>query len=116
MRVEVEVGDWEHECCGDEIERYRRVRWTCGTHEGRLFETHHDLEGISVQEVVGTVVHIEAVLQDGTRVAIDRIPSGDAMRGCDPHDDGLILEQYTGEPVDAASHDLIFIVTVDTRR
>ena len=82
MALEIVVGGWEHECCGPEIERYQTVHWTYLTDtDGRLHETHHDLEGLQTNEVTGAVVDLELVQVDGSRVGITRIPSGRALRG-----------------------------------
>lgn len=112
MRLEIIVGGWEHECCGPEIERYQRVEWTCVTEpDGRLSETHHDLENIAVTPVHGTIVDLELVLADGSRTGIDRIPSGRALCGSDEHDDGVVRAAYTDEVLDASS--CVFMVTVE---
>lgn len=120
MRVEVVVGGWEHDCCGPEIERYQRVRWTCVTdHGGRLEETHHDLEGLQTIDVSGTIVDVELLNPDGSRMQIRRVPSGRALRGFDDHDDGELLEMHTDEPVNAIDRELSgpeFIVTLEVGR
>lgn len=113
MTVEVFVGDWEHSCCGPEIQRYQRVQWTCVTDsDGRLHETHHDLEGLDVSEVSGTVVDLEVIHADGSRATITRIPSGRALTGNDPDDDGEVLEMYTDIVLDASGEK--FVVTLET--
>ncbi|WP_311712152.1 DUF6578 domain-containing protein [Geodermatophilus sabuli] len=70
MDVVVEVGDWEHECCGEAIERNQLVDFQCIRSTGpdgrrRFVETHHG--GLDVQadaRVQGRVTWIE-VVQDG---------------------------------------------------
>ncbi|WP_421076046.1 MULTISPECIES: YkvA family protein [unclassified Microbacterium] len=39
--VDVRVGGWEHECCGEAIRRGDHVRWTCVRNGERLHEVHH---------------------------------------------------------------------------
>lgn len=115
VRLEVVVGSWEHGCCGPEFLRYQQVRWTCVTDaDGRLYETHHDLEGLKITDVAGTVVNLELALPDGTRAEIERVPSGRALSGNDPHDDGEVVAAYTEEVLDASTEE--FIVTVELAR
>lgn len=120
MRVEVVVGGWEHDCCGPTYERYQQVRWTCITDsDGRLEETHHDLEGLQITDVNGTIVELELLRPDRSRVMITRVPSGRALRGFDLHDDGVVFEMYTDEPVagiDRNVADPEFIVTLEADR
>lgn len=115
MDVVVEVGDWEHECCGGAIERDQVVDFTCllitepGT-QPRLIETHHDLEGARpVDRVQGRVVDIEVVQDAESTRPILRVPSGTALCGFDG-DDGHLEDPWTGEIVTTARND--FLVTV----
>ncbi len=91
-RLEVEVGGWEHDCCGPELLRFTSVEWTVIPVAGGPFvETHHGMdetEGLKVIEVVGTIVELEAIDRDGSRTPITRIPSGRALRGMDEDDAG----------------------------
>ncbi|WP_439592027.1 DUF6578 domain-containing protein [Microbacterium sp.] len=120
MRVEITVGGWEHDCCGPEIERYQRVRWTCVTNpDGGLVETHHGLEGFKTTDVIGTIVDIELLNPDGSRVLITRVPSGRALRGFDELDDGELFEMYSDQPANATGRELAdpeFIVTLEVDR
>lgn len=120
MRVEIAVGGWEHDCCGAEIERYQRVQWTCIVDsDGGLVETHHDLEGLKTTDVSGTIVDIELLDPDGSRVLITRVPSGSALRGFDDRDNGEVFEMYSDEPVDGIDRELAdpeFIVTLEVDR
>ena len=109
------MGGWEHECCGSGIERHQRVHWTDIIHtDGRLYETHHDLEGMHTAEVAGAVVDLELVRVDGSRVAVARIPSGEALLGSDDGDDRVVTSLHTGEVLDASTHE--FVVTVEPVR
>lgn len=81
-----------------------------------LEETHHDLEGLQTIEVSGTVVDLELLNPDGSRVLITRVPSGRALRGFDDRDDGELVEMHTDEPVksiDAEVAEPEFIVTLE---
>jgi xanthine dehydrogenase iron-sulfur cluster and FAD-binding subunit A len=77
---EIVVGGWEHECCGVELVRHQRVQWTYIIHsDGRLHETHHELDGLRTAEVSGAVVDLELVQVDGSRVETVESLAGDAM-------------------------------------
>lgn len=82
--------------------------------DGLFHRTHHDPEGLSVTDVAGTVVNLELALPDGTRAEIERVPSGRALMGNDPHDDGEVVAAYTEEVLDASTEE--FIVTVELAR
>jgi hypothetical protein len=118
--VVVEVGDWEHECCGKAIERNQLVDFQCIRDTGpeghvRLIETHHG--GLDVQagaRVQGWVTGVEVVYESGTTRPILRVPSGPALRGFDPDDDGHLEDPWTGEVVTPRGGD--FLVTVRTAR
>ncbi|WP_405371797.1 MULTISPECIES: hypothetical protein [unclassified Microbacterium] len=116
-RLEVEVGGWEHSCCGPELRRFTKVDWTVFTApDGRLVETHHgldDLQGLEVIQVAGTIVELEAVERDGSRTPITRIPSGRALRGIDQEDAGDVINLYTDGVLDVS--DERFIVTVEVQ-
>lgn len=112
MRIEIIVGDWEHDCCGPEIERYQRVEWTYFVDsDGRFFETHHGLQNLDVFAVRGTVVDLELLRPDGSRTRLTRVPSGSALTGNDEHDNGELFELHTDERVDASPP--AFVVTVE---
>lgn len=116
-RLEVEVGGWEHDCCGPELSRFTSVEWTVIPVAGGPFvETHHGLEeseGLTVIEVAGTIVELEAIERDGSRTPITRVPSGRALCGMNDDDAGEVLEMYTDRVVDVS--DDRFIVTVEVR-
>ncbi|MEZ0163555.1 DUF6578 domain-containing protein [Kineococcus sp. LSe6-4] len=64
MEVIVEVGGWEHECCGAAVERGDVVTFTCFRHLGpdgrvRLIESHHDLG--ADERVHGRVLDVHVV-------------------------------------------------------
>ncbi|WP_432542246.1 DUF6578 domain-containing protein [Kineococcus sp. SYSU DK002] len=116
MRITVEVGGWEHECCGPTVERDDVVTFDCNSHmdsEGqvRLIESHHDLK--TSRRVHGRVVDVRVVEPAGTSRPVLRLPSGRALRGCDPEDDGHLEDPWTGEVVAAGSTD--FPVVIQTR-
>jgi hypothetical protein len=111
MPVRVNVGGWEHECCGDAVQRGDRVRWTCiVTADGSLHETHHDLGGLKTVPIQGTVVDIELVSADGGRKGIERLPSGRALRGFDDDDSGVVRERASGEVIDPLGNG--FLITL----
>jgi hypothetical protein len=60
------------------------------------------------------VIEIEVVQEDGTAQPILRLPSGEALRGCDDEDDGHLEDPWTGDVVTSKSRD--FLVTVRTSR
>lgn len=100
MDVVVEVGGWEHECCGPSIERGQLVALDCvRSHDagGRahLVETHHD--GDVDVRVEGRVTDLVVVRPDGEVEAIRRLPSGEALRGLDESDDGQLEHPSTGQ-------------------
>ncbi|GAB2711199.1 hypothetical protein BKA24_002877 [Microbacterium marinum] len=111
-RIEIEVGDWEHDCCGPEVRRHTEVRWTViPAVDGPWTETHHDLTGIKTVVVAGTVVELEALQEDGSRIPITHLPSGPSLRKMGSGDRGDIIELHTGRVVDRSEGG--FIVTVE---
>ena len=111
MTARIEVGGWEHSCCGPEIRRGESVRWDCiRAEDSRLVETHHDLEGLSIEKVDGIVEDILVRHPNGEATQIVRIPSGRALRGMDSDDDGLLMSRDGGTPFGAPSED--FLVTL----
>ena len=111
--VRVEVGDWEHECCGSAIERDDVVDLGCLRRRDadgrvRLIETHHD-SPIETR-VRGRVVDILVLAEDGSSTPILRVPSGAALRGFDDEDDGHLETPWSGELVDERNKR--FLVTV----
>jgi hypothetical protein len=113
LNVTVEVGDWEHECCGPAIERNDVVdlgclRWRDADGQVRLIETHHD-SPIETR-VRGRVVDILVLAEDGSSTPVLRVPSGVALRGFDDEDDGHLETPWSGELVDERNRH--FLVTV----
>jgi len=113
LNLTVEVGDWEHECCGPTIERNDVVdlgclRWRDADRQVRLIETHHD-SPIETR-VRGRVVDILVLAEDGASTPILRVPSGRAIRGFDDEDDGHLETPWSGELVDERNRR--FLVTV----
>ncbi|WP_152030859.1 DUF6578 domain-containing protein [Agromyces aureus] len=111
MRVEVVIGDWDHHCCGDVVRRGDRVDWTCYSEaaDGTLHETHHDLDGFPVTQVRGTIVHLLA-RETGQLTRIDRVPSGRALCGFDPDDDGTVFGLESGAELEGSSLDFVVVV------
>lgn len=111
----MEVGDWEHECCGPAYERDSVVELSClvvsGTVGTRYVESHHGLGGeVEPVDVRGRVDDLRIVHADGSTDQIQRLPSGRALRGFDDEDDGHLERAWTGEPVSNDSNQ--FLVTV----
>lgn len=113
MQIIIDAGG-EHSCCGPEVTRYQRVQWTyLTTPDGQFFQVVHSAEE-PVSEVEGTVIDIEFIRADGSRVRVERIPSGDAVSGNDPHDDAEIITIYSEELIDPSIDEkLEFVVTLD---
>jgi len=105
MDTVVEVGDWEHECCGPTYERDTVIELTClvvvgqGDAATRLVESHHDVSTRhDTIRVRGRVVDICIQHPDGLTEQIERLPSGSALRGFNDQD-GSLARPWTGEPV-----------------
>lgn len=119
MRIVVEVGDWEHECCGPSYERDSIVGIDClvasgpDTAAARYVESHHDFTtGQGVKKVRGRIADLRIVHLDGSTESIERLPSGSALRGFDDADDGHLEQPWTGEPVTRDSNQ--FLLTILT--
>jgi hypothetical protein len=118
----VEVGGWEHECCGPSYERDAVVTCTCAVvpdddSPARYVESHHDVATDQETVVVqGRVVDIHVRHADGSVEQIHRLPSGRALRGFDEHDDGHLEKPWTGEPVRGDSGEFLVTVARDVRR
>lgn len=70
----------------------------------RLIETHHDLDATHDHVVVrGRVVDILILHADGSTELLARLPSGEALRGFDEHDNGHLETAWTRESVTADS-------------
>jgi hypothetical protein len=100
----VRIGDWEHECCGEAVEVSQIVEFGCLTlqrasGEECLVETHHDREPDVY--VRGCVSEKSVVDGKGAQRSTVRVPSGLALRGFDPRDDGHLEEQCTSLVVGA---------------
>lgn len=96
--VVVLVGGWEHQCCGLPVEIGDVVEYGVVSADGarRFEEVRHGT--VRNQTLRGHVVELFAVGADG-RVAIDRVPSGRALRGFDDDDDGHLEARWTGQRV-----------------
>ncbi|SEK58535.1 hypothetical protein SAMN04515665_103105 [Blastococcus sp. DSM 46786] len=120
MDVVVEVGGWEHECCGDAIERNQLVDVRCIRYVGpdgllRLAESRHGgLDVPADQRIRGRVTEIRVVQAGGVTQAVLRVPSGQALRGFGDDDDGHLEDPWTGDVVPSATSE--FLVTVRTSR
>jgi len=117
--VVVEVGGWEHQCCGEAIERNQLVDLQCIRYQGqggplRLIESHHELDVPAEQRVRGRVTEIQVVHEGGTAKPILRIPGGSALRGFDDDDDGHLEDPWTGDVISSDTGE--FLVTVRTSR
>ena len=112
--VVVEVGGWEHACCGPAIERNELVDLGClrvlaPDGEVNLSETHHELEpDVRVQ---GRVRDIHVARPGGPSQPVLRLPSGEALRGYDDEDDGHLEDPWTGELLPDGA-DFVLIVDV----
>ncbi|MFF2372018.1 DUF6578 domain-containing protein [Agromyces sp. NPDC058110] len=111
MRVEVFVGGWEHACCGESLHRGDAVAWTCiVAPDGGLHVTRHDLEGLRVTRLEGTVVDLRYVAKDGQSTRIEHVPSGRALRGFDEHDDGRVIAIDSGAILTTTSENFFAVV------
>lgn len=117
MPTVVEVGGWEHECCGSSYERQAVLDLTClvirrqDRTPVRYVESHHDVT--SQRDTVrlrGRVADIWIRHPDGSAEPIERLPSGSALRGFDDQDDGHLERPWTGEPVTSDSDS--FLITI----
>lgn len=100
MDVVVEVGGWEHLCCGRAVERDQLVDLGCLRLEApdgevRLSTARHDSE--PEVRVQGRVRDIQVVRDGEPAEPVLRVPSGDALRGSDDGDDGHLEDPWTGE-------------------
>lgn len=113
--VVVEVGGWEHECCGEAIERGQLVDLQCIRYKGpdgrmRLTETHHGGLDVSADERVrGRVIDVQVVQDGGSALSILRVPSGRALRGFDD-DDGHLEDPWIGDVIISAGEEFLVIV------
>lgn len=117
VEVVVEVGGWEHACCGEAIERNQIVDMKCIRYTGsdgqmRLAESHHETGVRADERVRGRVTAIHVVDDGGARKPILRLPSGQALRGFDDDDDGHLEDPRTGDVISSDSEE--FLVTVET--
>jgi hypothetical protein len=108
----VEVGGWEHECCGPALERRSKVTLTCispdeGSADGHLVYSAHGIKSPAYR-CTGYVLELWLVDEAGHRHPIERVPSGPALRGFDESDDGAIRSEPTGEII--AAHTGQFLV------
>ena len=113
--VEVEVSLWDHECCGEAIERGQVVDLNCSRTMGddgalHLSAGHHQPPQ---RRVRGRVRSVEVLRPEAPSQPVLRVPSGLALRGFDPDDDGHLENPWTGEPVPDGE---TFLVTVRPSR
>jgi hypothetical protein len=120
--IVVEVGHWEHECCGPSYERDAVVELTCfvippgvedvGAGGVQYLETHHD--GLTSKHkatsIRGRVSDLAIVHLDGSVEPIERLPGGRAIRGFDDDDDGHLERPWTSVAVINDSNR--FLVTI----
>ncbi|MEJ5944193.1 hypothetical protein WDZ17_02655 [Pseudokineococcus basanitobsidens] len=119
MDVVVEIGGWEHECCGPSLERAQLVdlgclRRTAPDGEVHLVETHHHREpDVHVRGRVRDVM----VLRPGRPAQqVLRLPGGEALRGFDAEDDGHLETPWTGEVLPRGEDFLVVVRTADRGR
>jgi hypothetical protein len=117
MQIRVDLGGWEHECCGESYDLNDVVTWELFLPvAGELadgadyMESHHGQLSGGV-EVTGRVVAVEVASRPATFVSVSRLPSGRALRGFDEHDDGIPMVLATGDPLDG--HPDEFVVTLE---
>jgi hypothetical protein len=119
VRIVVEVGGWEHECCGPAYERDALAQLTChivsapdGTAARYVESRHGSASPQTTTEVRGRVVDLHIQHADGSTEPLQRVPSGSALRGVDEDDDGHLEQPWTGVPVTDDSQR--YLVTLDT--
>jgi hypothetical protein len=116
--VVVEVGGWEHDCCGEAIERNQLVDLSCIRYTGeggqvRLIESHHGGLDVRAGERVRGAGHRDpGDAGRGAAQPILRVPSGQALRGFGENDDGHLEDPWTGDVIASDSNE--FLVTVRT--
>jgi hypothetical protein len=108
----VEVGGWEHECCGAALERRSEVTLMCISPDerpdgGYLVYSTHGIKSPAYR-CTGHVLDLWLVDEAGHRQPIQRVPSGRALRVFDESDDGAIRSEPTGEII--AAHSGRFLV------
>jgi hypothetical protein len=101
VNILVEVGGWEHECCGAALERRSKVTLKCissdeGSDGGRLLYSAHGIK-TPAYRCTGYVLDLWLLDEAGHRQPIQRVPSGPALRGFDESDDGAVRSEPTGE-------------------
>ena len=112
VNILVEVGGWEHECCGAALERRSEVTLTCispgeRSDGGDLGYSTHGIKS-PVYRCTGYVLDLWLVDEAGHRQPIQCDPSGQALRGFDESDDCAIRAEPTGEII--AAHNGRFLV------
>lgn len=113
--VQVQVGGWEHECCGDAIERGQVVDLDCQRIMGDdgLMHLSAGRHSPAERRVRGRVRAVEVVRPEAASQPVLRVPSGLALRGFDPDDDGHLQNPWTGQAVEPGE---VFLVTVRPAR
>ncbi|HEY5785597.1 MAG TPA: hypothetical protein VIT65_12545 [Microlunatus sp.] len=82
-------------------------------HDGiaRYVESHHELTTRHPTTIIsGRVAHIVIRHLDGSTEPLERLPSGEALRGFDDADDGHLAPPWTDVPVINDSQD--FRITI----
>ena len=110
------MGGWEHQCCGEAIERHQLVDLGCQRTTGadgqvRLVVTGHHLE--PERQVRGRVDDILVLRPGQSPQPTLRVPSGAALCGFDPDNNAHLEDPWTGEPVPPGED---FLVTVRSSR
>ena len=84
------MGGWEHECCGEAIERGQLVDFDCQRTMGkdRRVHLHAGHHSSAERRVRGRVRAIQVVRPYQRSQPVLRVPSGVVLRGFDPNDDG----------------------------
>jgi hypothetical protein len=118
MQIRVDLGGWEHDCCGDAYEINDVVTKDLylpfsGTLSGGAdyMESHHQhlSGGVSV---TGRVVGIEVAGPDGQYVAVTRLPSGADLNDLNEDGSDAVVELATGNVLDIEPDEYIVILDV----
>ncbi|WP_433928397.1 hypothetical protein [Curtobacterium flaccumfaciens] len=110
--VVVVVGGWEHDCCGPAYERQATAAFTAYGRTPRFAESRHHDDPFGITEFRGRVADLFVVAEDGTRIPVHRIPSGRALGGSDPDDDGHLEVPWTAERIEVESDTFEIVVDV----
>ncbi|WNY34143.1 hypothetical protein Q9Q99_00675 [Curtobacterium flaccumfaciens] len=58
------------------------------------------------------MANLFVIAEDGTRIPVHRVPSGRALGGSDPDDDGHLEAPWTGERIEVESDTFEIVVDV----